>query len=407
MFLVVRVDLGALRTKRLGQVAPNFMDFLLIAAILVLLGWLAVAQEVFRGNRRMRRLATLQAPAPAVWPRVSVVFAARNEAATVGAAVPTMLALDYPDLEIIAVNDRSEDGTGAILDRLAATDPRLKVVHVTELPAGWLGKNHALADGSQVATGEWILFTDADIHFRPDVLRRAVAHARANSLDHLAAIPALQAGGTTWLGICVAAFSLVFALFIRPWRVIDPTSRCHGGIGAFNLVRTSTYRKMGGHVPLHLRPDDDLKLGKLMKSGGFSEIIHGAGALSVSWYPTVGEMIRGLEKNAFAGTDYRLSLILAGVVAHAVGVFWPLVALFCTAGEVRWCYAAAVAVMLLLAADHQRFDGGKWWHGLFLPAGIVVLDYAIVRSTMLTLWRRGIIWRGTFYSLRELKENRL
>ena len=193
------------------MVYPHPMTLSLIAAILVLLGWLGVGQEVFRGNRRMRRLATLAAPAPAAWPRVSVVFAARNEAGTVGAAVPTMLALDYPDLEVIAVNDRSEDDTGAILDRLAAADPRLKVVHVTELPAGWLGKNHALADGGAAATGEWILFTDADIHFRPDVLRRAVAHARAHSLDHLAAIPALV---ILWLVVWLitAIFAMIFGI---------------------------------------------------------------------------------------------------------------------------------------------------------------------------------------------------
>ncbi len=382
------------------------MTLSLLAAILVLLIWLGVAQEIMRGNRRMRRLATLSAPAPSAWPRVSVIFAARNEAATVGAAVPTLLAFDYPDFEVLAVNDRSEDATGALLDKLATTDPRLRVIHVTELPYGWLGKNHALQLAGEQATGEWILFTDADIHFVPDTLRRAVAHARANTLDHLAAVPSLHAGGT-WLGICVGAFSLVFTLFLRPWRVLDPTSRCHGGIGAFNLVRTSTYRKLDGHEPLRLRPDDDLKLGKLMKSGGFSEIVHGAGALSVAWYPSVGAMVRGLEKNAFAGTDYRVTLVLAGIAAHAVGVFWPFVALFFTTGGALGCYVASIAVLLLVAADNQRFTGGRWWHGLFVPAGIAVLDYAILRSTVLALVRRGIFWRGTFYSLSDLKDNQL
>ena len=382
------------------------MTLSLAFAATVLLFWLAVGQEVFRGNRRLRWLGRLTAPVPTAWPRVSVVFAARNEAATVGAAVPTMLALDYPDWELIAVNDRSEDGTGAILDGLAAAHPRLKVVHLTELPAGWLGKNHALAEGAERAMGDWILFTDADVHFRPDVLRRAVAYARAQDLDHLAAVPSLSEHGG-WLGICVNAFSFAFTAGIRPWKIPDPRSRAHGGVGAFNLVRTSTYRKLGGHVPLHLRPDDDIKLGKLMKSGGFSEFVLGAGAISVSWYASVGGMIRGLEKNAYAGADYRLWVPPFAAVVVLLGYLWPLAALGLADGPARWCYAGAVLLMLGLGCDQTRFTGGRWWHGLLLPAGMAAFSYMLFRSMVVTLWTGGITWRGTFYPLRELKNNRL
>ena len=375
-------------------------------AALTLLLWLGVAWEVLRGNRRLKHLATLTTPEPASWPRVTLVFTARNEGRTVGASVPTMLQLDYPDLELIAVNDRSEDDTGAELDRLAATDPRLKVIHVKELTPGWLGKTHGLQLGGEAATGEWILFTDADIHFQPDVLRRAVAYARANNLDHLAAMPELTGHGP-WLGICVGAFSLNFALFVLPWRVADPRSPSHGGVGAFNLVRASTYRKLDGHEPLRYRPDDDLKLGKLMKAGGWSEMMLGAGAISVAWYASVGELIRGLTKNAFAGTDYRIWFVLGGVAAHLLFFIWPVVALGLTAGLAWKLYLAAVVLMLGVAADNQRFDGGRGWHGLFSPVGTLMLDYILLRSMVVTLWQRGIIWRGTHYALRDLKANRL
>jgi glycosyltransferase involved in cell wall biosynthesis len=375
-------------------------------AALILLLWLGIAWDVMLGNRRLLRLARLKAPVPPVWPRVSIVIAARNEGRTVGAALPTLLQLDYPDFEIMAVDDRSEDDTGAVLDRIAARDPRVRVDHIRELPPGWLGKNHALHHGALLATGEWILFTDADVHFQPDVLRRAVGYSRAKSLDHLAAVPRLHEHGHL-LGICVSAFSLLFAMFVRPWRVPNPASRAHGGIGAFNFVRASMYHKLGGHEPLRMRPDDDIKLGKLMKSGGFSEIVLGAGALSVSWYATVGEFVRGLEKNAFAGVDYRISVILGAVVAHFVGVFLPLLAVVAAVGPERWLWAATIAVMLGVAMDNHRFDGGRWWHGLFLPMGIAVMDYVLVRSMVLTFWRGGIIWRGTHYPLRELKANRL
>lgn len=379
----------------------------LLLSGLTLALWLGAAWEVMRGNRRLTHLATAAAPPPARWPRVSLVFAARNEEATVGVAVPTMLALDYPDLELIAVNDRSEDRTGEILDALAAREPRLRVDHVQELPPGWLGKNHALHYGAQRATGDWILFTDADIHFRPDALRRAIAHAEAHQLGHLAAVPQLHERGHL-LGICIGAFSLTFALFLRPWQIPNPRSPAHGGVGAFNLVRASAYRARGGHAPLRLRPDDDIKLGKLMKSaGGRSEFALGADLISVAWYANVGELVRGLTKNAFAGVDYRAWMILGGVAAHALFFLWPIAALFATDGLARAVYAAAVGLMLLVAVDNQRFDGGRRWHGLFFPLGLVVLDYILLRSMAVTFARRGIVWRGTHYPLDELRRNRL
>jgi glycosyltransferase involved in cell wall biosynthesis len=382
------------------------MTVSLAIAAAILLAWLLIGQEVFRGNRRLKRLATLAAPAPAAWPRVSVIFAARNEAATLLHAVPTMLALDYPDFEVIAVNDRSEDQTGHLLEQIAATNPKLKVVHVTELPEGWLGKNHALAEGSTRASGDWILFTDADVHFSPGTLQRAVAYARAQTLDHLAAVPRLADGGH-WLGICVNAFSVAFTVGLRPWRISDPRSRAHGGVGAFNLVRTSTYRKLGGHVPIHLRPDDDIKLGKLMKSGGFSDFVLGDGAISVCWYANVGEMIRGLTKNCYAGTDYRWWVPPLGAAVLFAGYVWPLVALGIVTGPAWWCYFAAVVVMLGLGCDQTRFGGGRWWHGLFLPAGMAVFSFILLRSMAVTHWTGGITWRGTFYPLAHLKANRL
>ncbi len=375
-------------------------------AALTLLFWLGAAWEVMRGNRRLKRLATLTAPVPAVWPRASVIFAARNEGRTLGAAVPTMLALDYPDLELIAVDDRSGDDTGAVLDQLAAADPRLKVDHVRELPPGWIGKNHALHHGAQQATGEWILFTDADIHFAPDTLRRAIAYARAQNLDHLAAVPQLNEHGHL-LGICVNAFSFAFTLGIRPWRIPDPRSTAHGGVGAFNLVRTATYLKLGGHEPIRLRPDDDIKLGKLMKAGGWSEFVLGAGAISVAWYATVRELIHGLTKNAFAGADYRFWVPPLGVAIMAGFYLWPLAALFLTTGPAWWCNAGSAALMFWLGWDQTRFAGGRRWHGLFLPLGIAIFSYILLRSMVVTLWTGGITWRGTHYPLRELRANRL
>src|SRR6185369_2740694 len=105
----------------------------------------------------------------------SVVVPACNEARTIERALTSLLAQDYPDLEIVLVDDRSSDETGAIIEHLAASDRRISAIHVRELPAGWLGKVHALQRGLERARGELVLFTDADIHFAPGALRRAVA----------------------------------------------------------------------------------------------------------------------------------------------------------------------------------------------------------------------------------------
>ncbi len=353
----------------------------------------------------MRRLATLPHPAPPRWPKVSIVFAARNEAATLGAAVPTMCALDYPDYEVIAVNDRSEDDTGAVLDRLAATHPRLRVHHVHALPPGWIGKNHALHHGAAQAAGEFILFTDADIHFESGALRRAVACAVAEHKDLLAAVPALHEHG--WLlGVCVNAFSFSFTIGIQPWKIPDPESAAFGSVGAFGLVRAAKYHELGGHEPIRLRPDDDVKLGKhFKKHGARCELLLGAGALSVEWYESVGAMVHGLTKNSYAGADYRWWVPPLGAAAQAGLFLWPWVALFVVSGPAWWCYPGCVALMIAAGVDQTRFAGGHWTHGLLLPVGVAVFSYILLRSMVVTHWTGGIRWRGTHYPLAQLKAN--
>lgn len=177
-------------------------------------------------------------------PRVSIIAPALNEERNLEAAVRSLARQDYPDYEIVLVDDRSTDATPRILARLKREIPNLRVVTVRELPPGWLGKNHANMLGARVATGEILVFTDADVMFEPSTLDRAVAHLERHGIDHLAASP-----GTTMPGLVnqfTLYFGLMFTLFIRPWRARDPRSSAHVGIGAFNMVRASAYRAVGG-----------------------------------------------------------------------------------------------------------------------------------------------------------------
>src|SRR5690606_5030460 len=144
---------------------------------------------LFVGVRFIDWLRDVEVPADFAWPRVSIIVPARNEEREIEAALQSVLHLDYPDYEVMVVNDRSTDGTGAILERMQSAYPQLRVATVTELPRGWLGKNHAMYFGAQQASGELLLFTDADIVMRPDTLRRAVYYLEREKLDLLPMTP--------------------------------------------------------------------------------------------------------------------------------------------------------------------------------------------------------------------------
>ena len=381
-----------------------------------LLFWLAAATvvllcgtllEVVRGNRLLRHLHQVPPVDPEEAPPLSVVIAARDEARGIEAALGSVLRQAYPGLEVIVVDDRSTDATGEILDRMAARDPRLRVVHLDTLPEGWLGKNHALHAGAAAATGEYLFFTDADVVLEPTTLARAVAYVRENGVDHLAAGPRIELP-TAGLRFFVTAFSLYFALFTRPWRVRDPASAAHIGVGAFNLLRTEAYRAMDGHRPIAMRPDDDIKLGKLVKKHGFrQDFVVATELVSVEWYASLGEMVRGLMKNGFSGVEYRLSLVVLATVMQLLFFVFPWVAVWITGGTTRALFAVAVAVEWGLYAGAAREQRVSPLYGAGFPLASLLFLYVIWKAALVTLWNGGIEWRGTRYSLRELRANRV
>lgn len=377
-----------------------------VAAATLILTILA-ALDLIVGNRSVGALRDVSpAPAPDP-PRVSIVVAARNEQRNIREALQSLLQLGYPDYELIVVDDRSEDETGRILDDMAVTDSRLRVIHVDLLPPGWLGKNHALWVGSRRAGGELLLFTDADIVMEQTVVTRAVAYLMRNRLDHLAATPSMRMP-TTFLGMFGASFIVFFSLFSRPWKARDPNSRCHIGIGAFNLVRAAAYRQVGGHETIRLRPDDDIKLGKIIKRAGLrQDVAYAPEFLAVEWYASLSEVIRGLEKNAFSGADYSIPLVLAGALLHTLCSIWPFAAVFLTGGAVQGIYLATAALIVLVVADSARFHHSRPWYAVGYPLTSALFVFILLRTMLLNLWQGGIYWRGTFYPLAELKANRV
>jgi glycosyltransferase involved in cell wall biosynthesis len=383
------------------------MTFLFWLGLLTLAIYSLMGLDLVLGNRTIRFLRDILPELPPHPPRVSVIVAARNEERNIRTALSSLLALDYPDYELIVVDDRSTDRTGGILKEMTTHAPNLGVVNVAVLPPGWLGKNHALWIGSRRATGELLLFTDADIVMAPSTLARAVAYLLKNGIDHLTVTPETHMPGI-FLNMFGASFILFFSLFARPWKARDPKSSCHIGIGAFNLVRAEAYRQAGGHEAIRMRPDDDMKLGKIVKQRGFrQDILYGAGFLNVEWYATIRGLVRGLEKNAFAGADYRIALICLGIVFHCLASVFPFIALFVTRGPARAVYAAVAVLIFILFLDSARYHNAKGWYVIGFPLTALLFAWILLRTMALNLIQGGITWRGNFYPLAELKKNRV
>ena len=366
--------------------------------------WVPAGIWLMLNRHALTVLASVPVPDDQPLPTVSVVIPARNEERNLEQALESVLALDYPDLEIIVVNDRSTDGTGEILEKMAEKDPRLTVVTMASLPAGWIGKPYALHVGAQEARGEFILFTDADIVFDPFALRKAMAHVQAHRFDHVTLIPEGTMPGF-FLRTLAATFGIFMFLIFRPWKARNPRSRCYMGVGAFNLIRTSAYRALGGHQPVALRPDDDLKFAKLVKDHGYrQDVLNGKGMVAVEWYRSVGELIDGLMKNMFAGMEYSVSLVIAATLAALLMHVWPWIGVWVADGWPQAWYAVTVVMMIGSFGVAMAPFGVKFRHGLLLPLTIGLLVYIQCRAAALTLWRGGIVWRGTFYELRQLKK---
>jgi hypothetical protein len=366
--------------------------------------WVALSVRLARNLFKLRQLCDV-APPGGPLPRVSVVVAARNEEAGIEPALRSLCALDYPDLEIVAVDDRSTDRTGAIIARLAEEFPRLRPLTVERLPDRWLGKPHALQRGVERATGDWLLFTDADVHFEPSSVARALALGDGEDFDHVVAFPDLDTD-SFWLKVAAGTFGGQFLGSLRLEKLADRTSPHCVGVGAFNLVRRETYERTPGFEWLRMEVADDLGLAWMIKAaGGRTIAVGGRGMLRLAWYANVTELIRGFEKNTFgAVAGYRLhrALIAAlGMVAYAVApvaaVLLPLGPWMATAGVAA--YAGSIGCAWI---GSRKFDL-EFAPGFFAPIGLLFLAWALARSGLVGWWRGGISWRGTRYPLRELR----
>lgn len=356
-------------------------------------------------DRHLERLAGTEEPGEG-FPLLSVVVPARDEEADIENCLRSILASDYPHLELIVVNDRSADGTGGIIDRVAAQDARVRPVHIQVLPEGWLGKNHALQTGADLARGEYLLFTDGDILFEPECLKRAVNFMRESKVDHLALIPGGLEGGA--LETTFKSFFLFgYLLYIKNMEPIAEGQHSYFGFGAFNMVVRKSYEAIGGHTSFKMDVVDDLILGKRLKDTGHrQELLFARQSLSLHWYQGIPACIRGLEKNMFASFEY--SWIKTGIGLFMFFFFYLMgyVGLFLFPDPAAYGFLASLVLMHGLFGYLGGSYGVKWWHHVWVPLAVLLEMYAVVRSSW-KAWRQGgIYWRDTFYSLDTLKRER-
>jgi glycosyltransferase involved in cell wall biosynthesis len=304
------------------------------------------------------------------------------------------------EAEFLIVDDRSTDRTGEIVRQLAKEDARVKLKRVEVLPDGWLGKCHACHLGASAATGDWILFTDADCWLKPDVIARAVQLAGRNRADHVAIFPGLDLKSTA-----ARAWFLLFLTSISHWfsGVNRDRPKSHIGTGAFNLVRAAAYRQCGGYEALRLTVLDDVKLGQLLvRAGKRTRAFLGVDDVECHWGTTVWSMVKLTEKNNFAALDFRLGLALA--LFAAVILILALIILGLMAGTAAGLTAALSPLTLILPAGIlARRVGWSWPCALCVPFMIPLFLYALLNSTFVTLRQGGIRWRDTFYSLDTLR----
>ncbi len=339
-------------------------------------------------------------------PRVSIIVPARNEEDDIEQTLLRLLALDYDNYEVIAVDDRSSDRTGEIIARLARSKDAhgiLKVISIEALPSAWVGKTHAMWTAAQQATGDWLLFTDADVQFKPDSVRRAIAYAEAERADHVVLFPRMimkQPGEK----MVTAFFLTLFVFGHRPWKVANPRTRDHMGVGAFNLIRRRVYESIGTYQALRMEILDDMKLGKVVKNAGYAQRnVFGADLISIRWAKSAMGMVNNLTKNFYAVMSFQWPRALASCVGLAFLNLLPFFGALLAHGWARLPYAIALASMFSIYAGMSKQSDVPPYYFVLHPVSTILFVYTMLRSMIVTLGRGGVEWRGTFYPLEELK----
>jgi chlorobactene glucosyltransferase len=370
--------------------------------ILVGVIWLLRHREVNRGSNEYV-LRRDEAPLPDEnLPRLSVLVAAKDEEPNIVRCIEGLLAQDYPDFEVIAINDRSNDRTGEILDDLAARDARLRVVHIQSLPEGWFGKNHAMHNGVQRAGGQWLCFTDADCTYEsPHLLRSAARFALRESADFVSVLPRLETH-SLWERIVQPAAGAVMLYWFPPHAVNDPKARPAYANGAFMLMPRASYERLGGHEPVKATLNEDMHLARRCKQIGLRlRVIRGERLYHVRMYTGFRQIWNGWSR-IFYGCLGTFPRLLGSVLMLSFFSLAPYVTLVLSPLSSHSLWPASAGAFAVIGQQsvlirYYHISGSGWRWALTYPLGALL----VLGMTLNAIRRLGrgtvTVWRGTTY----------
>jgi glycosyltransferase involved in cell wall biosynthesis len=359
------------------------MEYLFTAISLL---WGAFLFYVYRGQKSLKSIDSVTGQADLPLNQISVILAVKDGASDLRESLPRLTELG---VDVIVVNDRSRDDTQKVIDGYS-----VKSVTVTELPQDWLGKVHALHLGSPLATGEFILFMDPDINISKEVLNKAIKVCEDHKLDHLAILPETK-HGEYLLNLMMLTSKFLFTWSGRTWLSIEKRP-LHSvkGVGAFNLVRRSTFLRTEGFEWLRMDVADDVALAQLIaKNGGRSLLMKaGKSGPSLDWYKDFDDLVKGLEKNVVGGfSNYHVpTIIFMSVASIMVLVFHSL--------------PLNILFTVIFAFAIKKYVRYTWFEIFSFPLGIALLGCILIRSSMICFRQGGIKWAGTFYPIEKLKK---
>ncbi len=376
--------------------------------------WCVQLIQNLMGLNRLKRLPVSKKPFTST-PLVSVIITAKEEESHIKQTIQHLLKQNYHHFEIIAVNDRSADKTGTKMEEIKSWSEGketikvpIRIIHITSLPKGWLGKNHAMYQGFIHSKGEIILFTDADVLFHANTLYDTVDYFLAEQVDHLTLMPKMIAKGFI-LRAFVHYFMYSLSFVLKPHISNDDTKHKKGmGIGAFNMISRKAYHHIGTHKAFPMHPDDDLQLGQRVKKQRLKQrVMLGKQYIQVEWYPNLSKAVEGLEKNFFSGFNYSFFIMFLAFMGQLIFFFFPFIGLFLLPGWPGIFYTVAVIAMLSYYLLQMRMmNDEKGLEVLVYPFSCLLLNYVMLRSAVVTVRQGGIYWRGTFYKLKDLKKLR-
>jgi hypothetical protein len=400
----------------------NLLAILTGLVWLIVFAWLVSVGLTLYGLSRQKPLAStnrLRMTASAA-PLVSVLVPARNEQDRVLVdCIRSILAQDYESFEVIAVNDRSTDATGSILETLAKSDQRLRVVEGEEPPPGWLGKPYAMQQAFNHARGEWILATDADMIFDQGALRTALDRTLEEKGDAITLIPHFEAS-SFWERVMIPTWAWVLLMFTLFYRISNPKTPGAVGIGGFFLMRRAVLDRVGGYEGLKDEVMEDVRLAEMIKRSGARLLTESApNLLSTRMYRNFGEMWECSTKNWFSGMKFSLLFALACVFSmYSMAVVPPLIAFACAIGIAAggsadlWLLIIPAALswllqVLVLAMVSLRSEVSPAY-ALTAPLGLSLLYAMLFDSSIRITSGKGVTWKGRkIYESRGVRPPRL